>query len=285
MNLLKRIKANEPVAAWLNIIFGCLIAASAYPMFLTPHNIAPGGLTGVAIILNYLFKFPVGTTSLLLCVPLFLTGWKTVSAQFALRSLGATALFSILIDILPFPSITDDYLMATLFGAVLLGIGLALIMSGNATTGGTDMLAQMFHRRYPSVKVGVFLGCFDGCVVLAAWFTMSANAALYALCNIFVCARIMDIVLSGWGSAKACFILSSAAQSITDRIMKELERGVTLLDATGAYSGQQRRMILCVMSGREIPRLKRILKDEDPHAFLFITDTHETLGEGFNKLT
>ena len=284
MKLLQKIKANEPLSAWLNIIFGCLIAASAYPMFMTPHNIAPGGLTGVAIILNYLFGVPVGTTSLLLCIPLFILGWRTVSAKFALRSLGATVLFSVLIDILPFPSITDDYLMATLFGAIILGVGLALIMSGNATTGGTDMLAQMLHHYFPSIKVGVFLASLDCCVVLAAWFTMSANAALYALCNIYICARVIDMVLAGWGSAKACYIISKCADTVTQRIMTELERGATLVDAVGAYSGEQRKMVVCVASGREIPRLKRIIKEEDPAAFLFITDTHETLGEGFNKL-
>ncbi len=276
---------REVAVAWLNIVFGCVIAASAYPLFLTPHNIVPGGLTGIAIILNYLFHVPVGMTSLALCVPLFLIGWRTISAQFALRSVVATALFSVLIDILPLPCLTDDYLMATLFGAVLMGIGLALIMQGNATTGGTDMLAQMLHRRFPSIRVGIFLGALDGSVVMAAGFIMGARAALYALCNIFIAARIMDIVLAGWGSANACFIMSTQTERITSRIMTELNRGATLLDATGAYSGQKGNMILCVVSSREIPKLKRILKEEDSKAFLFITDTHETLGEGFTRLT
>ena len=284
MKLLHKIRDNEPLFSWLNIIFGCFIAASAYPLFMTPHNIAPGGLTGVAIILNYLFHVPVGTTSLVLGIPLFIIGWRAVSAQFALRSLGATALFSVLIDILPFPSLTDDYLMATVFGAVMLGIGLAIIMTGNATTGGTDMLAQMLHRYFPSVGVGTFLTILDGCVVLAAWFTMSANAALYALCNIYICARVIDMMLSGWGSAKACYIITEYPEKASARIMSELDRGVTLVDATGAYSGQARKMIICVAGGREIPRIKHIIKEEDPKAFLFITDTHETLGEGFNQL-
>ncbi len=284
MNLLRRIRNNEPLFAWLSIILGCFIAASAYPLFMTPHNIAPGGLTGVAIILNYLFHWPVGVTSLALGIPLFIVGWRTVSAQFALRSLGATALFSVLIDVLPFPCLTDDYLMATLFGAILLGIGLAIIMTGNATTGGTDMLALMLHRYFPSVRVGVFLAALDGCVVLAAWFTMSARAALYALCNIYICARVIDMVLSGWGSAKACYIISESEDRVTERIMNELNRGVTLVDATGAFSGNRRKMIICVAGGREIPRIKRIVKEEDPRAFLFITDTHETLGEGFAQL-
>ena len=249
MKLLHKIRSNEPLFSWLKIIFGCFVAASAYPLFMTPHNIAPGGLTGVAIILNYLFRLPVGITSLLL---------------------GATAIFSILIDVLPFPSVTDDYLMATIFGAVLLGVGLAIIMTGNATTGGTDMLAQMLHVRFPSVRVGTFLTALDGCVVLAAWFTMSAKAALYALCNIYICARVIDMMLSGWGSAKACYIVTEATEQVTKRIMDELDRGATLLDGVGAYSGEQKKMIVCVAGSREIPRI--------------ITDTHETLGEGFHQL-
>ena len=284
MKLLHRITDNEPLFSWLKILFGCFVAASAYPLFMTPHNIAPGGLTGVAIILNYLFHWPVGITSFLLGAPLFVIGWKAVNPQFALRSLGATVLFSILIDVLPFPCATDDYLMATLFGAVLLGVGLAIIMTANATTGGTDMLAQMLHHRFTSIRVGTFLTILDGCVVLTAWFTMSARAALYALCNIYICARVIDKMLSGWGSAKACYIVTEATEKVTARIMEEMNRGVTLLDGTGAYSGEQKQMIVCVAGSREIPRIKRIVREEDTRAFIFITDTHETLGEGFNQL-
>ena len=146
------------------------------------------------------------------------------------------------------------------------------------------MIAQMLHHRFPSIRVGVFLTIADGCVVMAAWFIMGARAALYALINIFICARVIDMTLAGLGSAKACFIVSDMSGRIADMIMKELDRGVTYLDATGAYSGENKQVILCVLSGREIPHLKRILKETDPHAFIFITDTHETLGEGFNKL-
>ncbi|MBQ8081522.1 MAG: YitT family protein [Clostridia bacterium] len=284
---MRQIKAwikDERVRAWTEILLGCVIAAAAYPLFLTENNIAPGGLTGVAIILNYLTGSPVGITSLALAIPLFLVGWRQIGMRFVLRSVVATGLFSVLIDLLPFPCLTDDILLATLFGAVLLGIGLALILRGGATTGGTDMLAEMLHRRFPSIKVGAFLMLCYGCVVLAAWFTVSSRAALYALINIFICARVIDIVLAGWGNAKACFIISDHADRITKRIMDELERGVTLLESMGAYSGTRRQMILCVCGNREIVKEKQILREEDLRAFLFITDTHETLGEGFQAL-
>ena len=272
---------SERVRAWLLIIFGSAVGASAYPMFLTPNAIAPGGLTGVAMILNHLFHWPIGLTSLLLCVPLFLAGWKQSGVLFVLRSVGATVLFSLLIDLLPLPAVTDDILLASVFGAVLLGIGLGMILMGGGTTGGTDMLAEMLHRRFPSVRVGVFLACADGCVILAAAVIMGARAALYALINIAISAYVIDQVLSGTGKAKACFIISDLADRISGRIMQEMDRGVTLLNATGGYSGAGKNLIICVCAAREISRLKQIIKLEDQKAFMFITDTHETLGEGF----
>ena len=272
---------SERVRAWLLIIFGSAVGASAYPMFLTPNAIAPGGLTGVAMILNHLFHWPIGMTSLLLCVPLFLAGWKQSGVLFVLRSVGATVLFSLLIDLLPLPAVTDDILLASVFGAVLLGVGLGMILMGGGTTGGTDMLAEMLHRRFPSVRVGVFLACADGCVILAAAVIMGARAALYALINIAISAYVIDQVLSGTGKAKACFVISDLADRISGRIMQEMDRGVTLLNATGGYSGAGKNLIICVCAAREISRLKQIIKLEDQKAFMFITDTHETLGEGF----
>ena len=272
----------ERLRAWLLIVLGSAVGASAYPMFLTPNAIAPGGLTGVAMILNHLLHWPIGVTSLLLCVPLFLAGWKQSGVLFVLRSVGATVLFSLLIDLLPLPAVTDDILLASVFGAVLLGVGLGMILLGGGTTGGTDMLAELLHRRFPSVRVGVFLACADGCVILAAAVVMGARAALYALINIAISAYVIDQVLSGTGKAKACFIISDLSERISTRIMQEMERGVTLLNATGAYSGAGKNLIICVCAAREIARLKQIVKLEDQKAFMFITDTHETLGEGFN---
>ncbi len=273
---------SERVRSWLLIIFGSAIGAAAYPMFLTPNAIAPGGLTGVAMILNHLFRWPIGITSLLLCVPLFLAGWKQSGLLFVVKTVAATVLFSLLIDLLPLPPVTDDILLATVFGAVLLGVGLGMILKGGATTGGTDMMAEMLHRQFPSVRVGVFLACLDGCVILAAALFIGARAALYALINIVICSYVIDLSLSGAGKAKACFIISDMADQISARILHEMDRGVTLLNATGAYSRANKNLIICVCASKEIARLKQIVKKEDEKSFMFITDTHETLGEGFN---
>lgn len=283
-SLSKKIPAwmqNERVRSYSLILLGCLIGGAAYPSFLVPNNIAPGGLTGIATILYYLFDLPVGTVSLLLNLPLFLLGYRSMGRTFVVRSLIATVIFSFCIDILPIPSITDDMLLGSVFGGLILGIGLGLILRGSATTGGTDMLARMVHSRLSFISVGSFLFFFDFLVIVSAAFTMSANAALYALICIAISSKTVDLVMAGLGTAKACFIVTNRAEAIYQHVLKDLERGATLLDAIGAYSGQHRHMLVCVVSNRETAQLKRIVKTEDPTAFMFVTDTHETLGEGF----
>ena len=271
---------NERLQAYAYIVVGCVLGGAAYPLFLVPNAIAPGGLTGVATIINYLFGLPVGVVSLALNVPLFLIGYRAMGRVFVFRSLVATVLFSVCIDLFRFPPLTDDMLLATVYGSLRLG----LILRGGATTGGSDMIARMVHNRFPFITVGTFLFMADCLVILAAAFTMSARAALYALICVFVSAKAVDLVLAGLGSSKACFIISSCSEKISSRIMRELDRGVTLMPAVGAYSGESRTLMLSVVSQREVIKIKRIVREEDKVAFMFITDTHETLGEGFANL-
>ena len=275
---------NERLVAYAEIVLGCLIGGAAYPLFLVPNNIAPGGLTGIATIFNYLWGWPVGITSMALNLPLFLIGWKAMGKVFVFRSLVATVLFSAFIDLLRFPPLTDDILLGSVYGALVLGVGLGLILRGGATTGGSDMVARMVHNRFPIVTVGMFLFMIDCAVILCAAFTMSARAALYALICIFVSAKVLDLILAGFGSAKACFIITNNRENVSRRIMKELDRGVTVVNATGAYSGEQRTVLISVVSSREVIPIKKIVRQEDGKAFMFITDTHETLGEGFSAL-
>ena len=279
-----RIGPREFITGYLQILAGCLLGAAAYPAFLIPNNIAPGGLTGVATILNYLFHWPVGTVSLLLNVPLFIIGYRSMGKIFAFRSLIATALFSLLIDVLPIRPVSEDPLLGTLFGGVVLGAGLGLILRGGATTGGTDMIARMVHRRLPFISVGMFLFAIDCLVVLGAAVAIGTEQALYAFINIYVCSKVIDAVMMGFGGNKACFIMSSSWEAVTARLMKEVGRGVTHLEARGAYTGKQQPVVLCVAARQEIMLVKRIVQEEDEKAFMFITEAHEALGEGFSRL-
>ncbi|MBR1584122.1 MAG: YitT family protein [Clostridia bacterium] len=284
VSFFKRRAVDERVRAYVLILLGCILGGAAYPLFLVPNNIAPGGLTGVATILNYLWDLPVGVTSMALNLPLFLIGYRAMGRVFVFRSFVATVLFSVCIDLLQLPPLTDDILLGSVYGALLLGLGLGLIMRGGATTGGSDMIARMVNKRFPLLTVGTFLFLVDCAVILAAAFTMSARAALYALICIFVSARAVDLVLAGMGSAKACYIITAHPNEIAHRILNELERGATLLQGTGAYSGEERTVVISVVTNAEVIPLKRIVRAEDAKAFVFITDTHETLGEGFSAL-
>ena len=276
---------NEQLKSYVLIALGCVLGGAAYPLFLVPNSIAPGGITGVATIFNYLWNWPVGMTSMLLNLPLFLIGFRSMGRVFVFRSFVATVLFSVCIDLIQLPPLIDDMLLASVYGAILLGLGLGLIMRGGATTGGSDMIARMVNKRFPLLTVGTFLFIVDCSVILAAGFTMSAEKALYALINIFVSAKVVDLVLAGFGSAKACFIITGRAERIADRILHELDRGATLVPAKGAYSKEDRTVLISVVSNAEVIPLKRIVRSEDEKAFVFISDTHETLGEGFANLS
>ena len=279
-----RTHKRDIMMAYAQIVIGSVIGAAAYPTFLIPNNIAPGGLTGVATILNFLAGWPVGITALVLNIPLFLIGYRTMGKVFAFRSLVATALFTILIDVLPLQPVSEDPLLGTLFGGVVLGIGLGLILRGGATTGGSDMIARMVHRRFNFISVGMFLFALDFLVVLAAAVFIGSTQALYAMIDIYVCGRVIDAVMVGFGGNKACFVMTDAWQKITGRVLNEIERGCTLLEAKGAYSGTSRPVVMCVMSRQEMTTLKRIVQEEDEKAFMFITEAHEALGEGFSRL-
>ncbi len=279
-----RTHKRDIMMAYAQIVIGSVIGAAAYPTFLIPNNIAPGGLTGVATILNFLAGWPVGITALVLNIPLFLIGYRTMGKVFAFRSLVATAMFTILIDVLPLQPVSEDPLLGTLFGGVVLGIGLGLILRGGATTGGSDMIARMVHRRFNFISVGMFLFALDFLVVLAAAVFIGSTQALYAMIDIYVCGRVIDAVMVGFGGNKACFVMTDSWQKITDRVLTEIGRGCTWLEAKGAYSGTPRPVVMCVMSRQEMTTLKRIVQEEDEKAFMFITEAHEALGEGFSRL-
>ena len=287
MNLLEKLNKaakREQLLAWLQIVLGCVIGAAAYPTFLDPGKIAPGGLTGVAMILKHLWGWDIGITSLILNIPLFIVGYKAMGRLFAFRSLAATILFSLMIDLLPLKAITVEPILGTLYGGILLGIGLGFILRGGATTGGTDMAARMVHKYLPFLSVGMFLFLIDCIVVVAAWIFIGSSEALYALICIFITGKAVDMVMLGLSSNKACFVITSEWETVSRRLMTEMDRGVTQLSARGAYSGIERPVVLCVLPPQEVSRLKEIVRQEDEKAFMFITEAHEALGEGFSSL-
>ncbi len=275
---------RERVRAYVELSVGCVIAALSFDLFFLPNNIAPGGITGIATLINSMVGAPVGLTAIVLNIPLFLFGYRLVGRSFALRSLVAMLLLSLLIDLIPQMPPPHDMLLASVFGGLLMGIGLGMVLRAGATTGGTDLLAKMIHYHWSPISVGGVLLIIDCLVVIAAGFVFDAQAALYAMVALLVCSKVIDIVLQGFNNAKQLWINTARGADIAARITSEMDRGATLIPAIGAYSGAKRDMVFCVVSTVEVARLKALIAEIDPRAFVTVSDVHEAMGEGFRGL-
>ncbi|MBQ3423857.1 MAG: YitT family protein [Clostridia bacterium] len=261
---------------------GLVVAAVGYRMYLIPNRVVAGGFTGVGQLLNHLLGINVGTVNLALNIPLFALSMRHMGIRFGLRSLiGMTAL-SLLIDHMPLPPATDDILLASVYGGAISGIGFGLVLRGNATTGGTDMLASLLHRAIPVLKVSYAIFFFDGLVIIASAFTFEPQAAMYGLIGAFLCNVMTDLVLEGPNSAHSYFIISEKSEAIARKILGEMDRGVTGLEAVGMYSGTHKQVLLCVVNRFEAMRLRQIIFQVDPRAFVIANKAHEVLGEGFS---
>jgi uncharacterized membrane-anchored protein YitT (DUF2179 family) len=284
---------------YLWIVVGSILTAISINVFLVPYKIAPGGVSGAATVIYYLTggKLPVGTTMLILNVPLFLGGIKFIGKKFALRTLFSTLLLSIIIDTTePFtqffvnhflvkleqnPS-QPDLLLYSIFGGGLMGIGLGLVFKAGATTGGSDLAARIVNHFSPNFTMGQILLFIDTSVIIfAAIAFKSFILALYAIVTLYISSVVIDAILEGVNFAKSVFIISDNANEISAKILKDLDRGVTALRGTGMYTGTDKNVLLCVLHRGQLPLLKEIVREVDNKAFIILTDIREVLGEGF----
>jgi len=279
IHLIKKI--HPEVKNSVLILLGLFIASLGYNLYLIPNNIAAGGFTGIGQLLHHFVNINVGTVNIILNVPLFLLSMRSMGLKFGIRSLLAMFGFSLMIDYLPVPSATNDMLLAAVYGGLVSGVGFGLILRGNTTTGGTDMLATLLHKIFPPLKINYGIFLTDGLVVVASAFVFEPQAAMYALISIFISNVMIDLVLEGPNSANSYFIISEKSDEIARRIMDEMERGVTGLDGMGMYHGTRKRVLLCVVNRFESIRLRRIIFSVDPSAFVIANKAHEVLGEGF----
>jgi uncharacterized membrane-anchored protein YitT (DUF2179 family) len=271
---------------YLGVTVGVVLAALGLDLFLVPFKIAAGGLSGLAIILYYLIRVPVGTTMLILNIPLFVVGWYRLGVKPLARSLYGTVALSLAIDLLV-PLVhppTQNLLLASVFGGVVEGLGLGLVFRYRGTTGGTDLVAAIL-RSYTGVNVGQLLFLVDGAVALLAGLVFaSADLTMYALITIFITSWVVDLVQEGFSYAKAFFVISSRVREIAAEVMANLDRGATAWTVTGMYTGKAREILLVVVNRAEVTRLKDIVYEKDPAAFVILADVHEVLGEGFKKI-
>ena len=266
------------------IVLGTLVGGFSFKAFFLPYDLAPGGVTGIATVLASFLPLSVGLLSVLINVPLFLMGWRTVGWRFAVRSFIAMLLLSLFIDVLPLSDLSGNIMLASVFGGLLLGVGLGLVVRGGATTGGTDMAAKMLHELISFVSIPAILLAIDGIVVIVAAMAFGVEAGLWALISLFVSTYAMNMVIKGFNTAMQFMIISRQSEAIVRRIHSEIDRGCTRLMAEGTYSGQRVDALICVLSRTEAPRLKKIVAEIDPNAFVTVCDVNEALGEGFTGI-
>ena len=266
------------------ITLGAVIYALAFDWFVAPNQIAMGGVTGLAQIVNALVPvLPVGVLSILVNVPLFLAGWRLLGGRLLVSSLYAMAVSSLAIDVIAwmhtFPPM--DPILATLYGGAGMGVGLGLVFSQGATTGGTDIIGKLLKLKFPWLPIGKLVMIPDMVVViLAAVVFGTVNAALYGLIQMYLLSKVMDMILYGWDTSRVAYIITDRWEE-TVRGLLDMNRGVTLLQGKGAYTGAEKQVLRVAFRQREIVPIKRMLREIDPKAFCIVCDAHEILGEGF----
>lgn len=268
------------------MIAGALLFALGFNLFLRPAGIAPGGLTGIALLINYLFPIvPIGSLTLLFNIPLFLLGMWKLGGTFVRNTIFTSILLSVLLDLLTsLPLLTIEPLLAAIYGGVFIGAGMGLAFLPNSSTGGVDIAIRVLRKKYPQLSIGQIMLLFDALVVLAAGLVyQNLNNALYAIITMYVASLVLDAILYGLNYAKAAFIITSHGNEVNAKIMEKLVRGTTLVPCTGGYSGCARSMILCAIKRGQIVALKEAVYAIDPNAFVILSEAHEVLGYGFQR--
>ena len=270
------------------IILGAFIQALAMRLFLIPGQLVSGGISGAAQIINYYTGWPIGLMVFVGNIPLFLLGWRFLGgARFAIRTALAIAAFSFLTDFLAFfiptQGITQDNFLNALFGGVLLGIGLGLVYRGRGTSGGSDILGRILNSKF-AIPISQSYLITDTIVVLASGFAFGWEKALYGLVVIYVSGLAAEMASEGSRIFRTAIIITSAPEAVISEITQTLERGVTILQGRGGYTGEERLVLYCVVTRSEVNQLKELVHEADPAAFMVIGTAHEALGEGFRPL-
>ncbi len=269
-------------------VVGCAAYALSVDIFTSPNHIAPGGLTGVATIINYLVpQIPIGTAIWVINIPLFILSWLKGGRTFTVRTLICTTGASVFIDVLePFvPTFTDDSLLVPIFGGVLMGFGLGLLFLRGACTGGSEIVARLLERKMPHIPVGRFILMVDAVVVAASAFVFrDVYAAMYAIVLIFVSSTLMDSLIYGGNAGKLALVMSNKSDEIAKAIIEKMDRGCTMLDSHGAYSGESRHVLMCAVRRSQMYTLRRLVAEIDPAAFIIVSPTDEVFGNGFKSV-
>lgn len=284
---MKKIKSSIFIEM-IGLIAGCLSMSIGINTFLKPHTIAPGGLSGISVVLNKVTGISVSNIMLLIGVPLVLFAYKILGKKNFIKTLLGTVLFSIIINItspLASLSVTNDLLLSAIFGAIFIGIGIGVVFRVDGSTGGTDLIALILSKKFPGIKVTKFMMCLDGVVVISSGVvSKNIEIALYSAISLYVIVKIADAIMEGFDYSKAFFIISNESEKLRGVITNELDRGLTILDGKGGYTDEKKDVLLVVIQKNQELYLKKLVKNTDPNAFIIVSNVHEVLGEGFKSL-
>lgn len=266
---------------------GSAVFALAIAMFTAPNNVVPGGVTGVTTMLNYLFDLPIGVMSIVINIPIFIWGLVENGKRFLAKTAFATVLSSVLIDVFAqfVPPYKGDIILAALFGGLVLGLGMGLIFYAGGTTGGVDIIARNLKNHMPFLTMGTLIIAVDGLIVAATIAVYkSIESGLYAVIVIFVSSKVIDSVVYGFSrdNGQAVYIITEKHEEIVEAIFKNIVRGVTKLEAKGAYSQREKLMLFCAVRPRQVYKLTNLVKSIDPNAFVVVTKAELINGSGFS---
>jgi len=280
-------KVKRYVAMTLQIIIGCAIMGLAYPLFLIPHHLVPGGMSGIAIILNYFFATPVGLVIIALNIPVFLMGLRTMGRKYVVNSVAGMILSSLMIDffsvVVRVGPATDNKILAAIYGGIMLGAGLGIVFRGRASTGGSDIVGMILSR-LTGMSVGFGILITDFVIISAAGLAFrNLEAPLFGYIVLFLSTKVIDIILEGWSFSKLVIITSSKTHEIQDFIINTLERSGTALKSRSLFLNREGEIILTVIPRKQLADLREFIKNIDPLAFVIINDTYDILGKGFKS--
>lgn len=279
----EHISAKETVMEYLFVIIGAAVIAFGFSVFLFPNQVASGGVSGISTILHGMFGWNAGLVQYAFNIPLFIAGVIFLGKKFGLKSLvGTLALPFFVIITGSWDAWTLNPLLGAIFGGIVVGFGIGLVFKGQASTGGTDLLAQIITK-YTGLTLGTSVLFIDGIIAVSAALVFDLEKGLYALIGLYVTTKTIDIVQLGFSQSKMVYIITNKQDEVRDAIYAEIDRGVTKLPAVGGYTGQDRPVLMVVVYQTEFTKLKQVIKTVDPTAFVIVSDAYEVLGEGFKR--
>ena len=278
---------KQGVLECIGLIVGCLLLSVGINMFLKPHTIAPGGLSGLSVVLNKLTGLPVSSIMLLIGIPLVIFAYKILGKKNFIKTIGGTVVFSTLLEItdsLSRITVTNDLLLAAISGAILVGAGLGVMLRSDVSTGGTDLIALMLNKRFPGIKLTKFMMCIDAFVVISSGLVSNnIEIALYSAIALYIIVKVIDAIMENFDYSKSFMIISDKADELKKIITKDLDRGLTVLQGEGGYTANKKEVLLVAVPKQEEIALKKLVHSIDPDAFMLINEVHEVVGEGFTR--